>query len=332
MPSYLWVAAMTAVVACVSAWFGLNLQPFTLNTLRLQRQFATSTALRAPTNVPTPFCFYKLSLQWPPATCNGGMSCKPPTPRHFTIHGIWPQDGNDYPVPPYSPTNPCTPVTPTPASNLPTELNPILSDLQSLWPNLRDPNNLNQNFIFWGHEWTTHGMCSDYPNDPRDYFNSAVLLRKRFNPVQQELPTCNNMSNIPSKPVVIVRQVPTFCPKDDQVMLLHDKSYNKSGESCNNVALQGSVLVLRRHGSDGNEVEALQVDSERERLKRHREEIAGRVLIPDKWDKEELLKDWIDYSSFDSLLAPNGLASARKALMAEGRRTNFQRLRLESMC
>ena len=154
--------------------------------------------------------------------------------------------------------------------------------------------------------------------------------------------------NNPPKPTVVC-PVPTLSFKssskpglgldeEDQVMLLRDKSYNKGagyklGDSCNNVVLQGSVLVARGHGSDGNDqVGALQKDSGRERLKRHREEVAGRVLIPDKWGKEELLKDWIDYSSFDSLLAPNGLASARKALIVEGRRTGSQRLRIESMC
>lgn len=163
-----------------------------------------------------------------------------------------------------------------------------------------------------------------------------------------------NMSSVsprnnPSKPVV-VRRVPTFSFKpssssglgheeDDhhQVMSLHDKPGCKLEDSLNNVRLQAgsSVLVGKGHGtSDGNyEVETLQkVDTGRERLKRHREEVAGRVLIPDKWGKEELLKDWMDYSSFDSLLAPNGLASARKALMAEGRRTGSQRLRIGSMC
>ncbi|GLT63872.1 hypothetical protein SLA2020_364040 [Shorea laevis] len=83
--------------------------------------------------------------------------------------------------------------------------------------------------------------------------------------------------------------------------------------------------------------EALQLrESGRERLKRHREEVAGRVPIPDKWGKEELLKDWIDYSSFDALLAPKGLELAREALMAEGRRMGpyhqRQRLRIQSMC
>ncbi|XWS71438.1 hypothetical protein CRYUN_Cryun03dG0138100 [Craigia yunnanensis] len=172
MASYLLVAV---IVACLSAWFGFNLQPFTFNTLRFQRLFTTTA--------PTPFTFYKLSLQWPPATCNSGTSCKPPTPREFTIHGIWPQDQNDKPVPPYDPKNPCTSVTPTPASNLATELMPIQTDLTALWPNLKDPQSSQANLNFWEHEWTKHGMCSDYPDKPRDYFNSALQLRKGFDPV-----------------------------------------------------------------------------------------------------------------------------------------------------
>ncbi|KAM7273439.1 hypothetical protein ACFE04_028103 [Oxalis oulophora] len=56
----------------------------------------------------------------------------------------------------------------------------------------------------------------------------------------------------------------------------------------------------------------------RDRLKRHREEVAaGNVLIPDTWGKEGLLKDWVDYSSFDVLLNPSGLSSARKALVPQ---------------
>ena len=58
----------------------------------------------------------------------------------------------------------------------------------------------------------------------------------------------------------------------------------------------------------------------RERLKRHREEVAGKVTVPEKWGKEELLKDWIDYSAFDRILAAGRIASARASLVAEGRR------------
>ncbi|GMI92255.1 hypothetical protein HRI_002894800 [Hibiscus trionum] len=130
----------------------------------------------------------------------------------------------------------------------------------------------------------------------------------------------------PSKPVV-VRRVPTLSINSNNMHGLgheDDKSY-----SCSNGSVQqGSASVPRAHCSDVNEK-----DSGRESLKRHREEVAGRVSIPDKWGKEELLRDWMDYSSFDSLLAPTGLASARKALMAEGRRSSSQRLmRIGSMC
>ncbi|KAE8729405.1 Tubulin/FtsZ family protein isoform 1 [Hibiscus syriacus] len=126
----------------------------------------------------------------------------------------------------------------------------------------------------------------------------------------------------PSKPVVV--RVPTLSINSNNMHGLgneDDKSY-----SCS--VVKGSVLVPRGNCSDGNDK-----DSGRERLKRHREEVAGRVSIPDKWGKEELLRDWMDCSSFDSLLAPSGLASARKALMAEGRRSSSQRfMRLGSMC
>ncbi|KAI3411458.1 uncharacterized protein J3R85_017976 [Psidium guajava] len=75
--------------------------------------------------------------------------------------------------------------------------------------------------------------------------------------------------------------------------------------------------------------------SGRERLKRHRDEVAGRVPIPESWGQESFLKDWMDYSAFDTLLAPKGLASAREALVAEGRRrlaTSHQSLRIEGRC
>ncbi|CAA0385979.1 unnamed protein product [Arabidopsis thaliana] len=62
------------------------------------------------------------------------------------------------------------------------------------------------------------------------------------------------------------------------------------------------------------------VDTGRERLKKHRREIAGRVWIPEIWGQEELLKDWIDCSTFDTCLVPAGISSARTALVDEARR------------
>ncbi|KAK8641354.1 hypothetical protein V6N13_010765 [Hibiscus sabdariffa] len=129
-------------------------------------------------------------------------------------------------------------------------------------------------------------------------------------------------NHTPSKPVA-VRRVPTLSNNMHGLGHEDDKSYSCSNGS----VVQGSASAPRGHCSDGNEK-----DSGRERIKRHREEVAGRVSIPDKWGKEELLRDWMDYSSFDSLLAPTGLTSARKALMAEGRSSSQRLMRIGSLC
>ncbi|KAL2511091.1 hypothetical protein Adt_16691 [Abeliophyllum distichum] len=64
--------------------------------------------------------------------------------------------------------------------------------------------------------------------------------------------------------------------------------------------------------------------SGREKLKRHWNEVAGKILIPERWGREGFLKEWVDYSSFDAVLAPNGVVSAREALVAEAR-TSFKK-------
>ncbi|CAI9760837.1 unnamed protein product [Fraxinus pennsylvanica] len=73
-------------------------------------------------------------------------------------------------------------------------------------------------------------------------------------------------------------------------------------------------------------------DSGRERLKRHRVEVAGQVWIPDMWGQEDLLKDWIDCTAFDASLRNNNIMSARASLVEEGRRANSSRLRIENSC
>lgn len=78
--------------------------------------------------------------------------------------------------------------------------------------------------------------------------------------------------------------------------------------------------------------EAVPEDGGRERLKKHRVEVAGRVWIPDIWGQEDLLKDWIDCSAFDASLVPTGIMSAREALAEEGRRANSSGLRIENRC
>ncbi|CAN6234928.1 unnamed protein product [Urochloa humidicola] len=58
-------------------------------------------------------------------------------------------------------------------------------------------------------------------------------------------------------------------------------------------------------------------ESTRERLKRHRREMAGRVWVPELWGQEKLLKDWVDCAVFDRPMVPAGLLTARRALIAE---------------
>ncbi|GFZ02492.1 hypothetical protein Acr_15g0011020 [Actinidia rufa] len=71
----------------------------------------------------------------------------------------------------------------------------------------------------------------------------------------------------------------------------------------------------------------------RERLKRHRVEVAGGVWIPDMWGQEELLKDWIDCTAFDASLVKSNIMSARAALVQEGRlRASSSGLRIENRC
>eukprot|EP00257_Ricinus_communis_P007400 XP_002523802.2 uncharacterized protein LOC8271914 [Ricinus communis] len=87
---------------------------------------------------------------------------------------------------------------------------------------------------------------------------------------------------------------------------------NEANENNNN------VIIINKSEKDHRDHEVLveKKDCGRERLKKHREEVAGQVLIPDTWGQEDLLKDWIDCSSFDKSLAPDGIASARQALVA----------------
>nr|XP_017258127.1 PREDICTED: uncharacterized protein LOC108227482 [Daucus carota subsp. sativus] len=67
----------------------------------------------------------------------------------------------------------------------------------------------------------------------------------------------------------------------------------------------------------GGDSVAAEEESGRERLRKHRLEMAGRVWIPDTWGQEDLLKDWIDCSAFDGSLVNNTILSARAALIQQ---------------
>ncbi|KAE8729780.1 hypothetical protein F3Y22_tig00003398pilonHSYRG00276 [Hibiscus syriacus] len=103
------------------------------------------------------------------------MACGTPIPSVLTIHGIWPQDANDVPIPPYSAaTNPCykAPITSRRAVRYSTQ----------------------SGTGFWESQWFKHGICSDYPNNPLEYFNSALTLRQGLtNPVMGLTPGNNYM-------------------------------------------------------------------------------------------------------------------------------------------
>ncbi|XWS56992.1 hypothetical protein CRYUN_Cryun09bG0133200 [Craigia yunnanensis] len=127
------------------------------------------------------FAFYKLSLIWPTSACNTGSECKSPIPGIFTIHGLWPQLADDRPVPPYNKiTNKCN-ANPTSPDDILVKLQPIEGKLRQLWPSLRYNKD---DTTYWKVEWEHHGMCSEYPNDPYAYFNAALTLANRYNPLQ----------------------------------------------------------------------------------------------------------------------------------------------------
>ncbi|GMI85954.1 hypothetical protein HRI_002264700 [Hibiscus trionum] len=129
------------------------------------------------------FSMYKLSLAWPSSVCIPRSRCKSPIPAVFTIHGLWPSFRNGRGVPPYNPiSNKCS-VNPTSPANILTPLQPIMTDLRRMWPNLYVGQSDED---FWKHEWSNHGMCSDYSQNPLGYFSETLRLAKlsRYNPLQ----------------------------------------------------------------------------------------------------------------------------------------------------
>lgn len=95
---------------------------------------------------------------------------------------------------------------------------------------------------------------------------------------------------------------------------------------------------ITRRWNIKEEPETKAVLSGRERLKRHREEVAGKVPIPESWGKEGLLVGWMDFSTFDASFTSSQIVSARAALMADAADdpgttgSKAQRLRVESSC
>ncbi|XP_022747470.1 protein BIC1-like [Durio zibethinus] len=155
-------------------------------------------------------------------------------------------------------------------------------------------------------------------------------------------------------PVQAVERAPQLSEKPNKSQLPDDVVHVETGssemETCqydsdgndrvlnNNEgsSLQGrrtSVPVVVEVTKEAKRVEeSLEEHNGRERLKRRRIEVAGRVWIPEIWGQEELLKDWIDCSALDASLVPSGIISARAALAEEGRRANSGGFRIENRC
>uniref|UniRef100_A0A0D9YT67 Uncharacterized protein n=1 Tax=Oryza glumipatula TaxID=40148 RepID=A0A0D9YT67_9ORYZ len=90
-----------------------------------------------------------------------------------------------------------------------------------------------------------------------------------------------------------------------------------AGDHHQQAALLAPLPVSRRP-APSSVAAGVERESARERLKRHRTEMAGRVRIPEMWGQERLLKDWVDCAVFDRpLAATRGLLTARDALVAE---------------
>ncbi|KAI4378550.1 hypothetical protein MLD38_016014 [Melastoma candidum] len=102
---------------------------------------------------------------------------------------------------------------------------------------------------------------------------------------------------------------------------------------------QDGTSVVEQGDNPINELDGPSpVDSEgtpsngRERLKRHRSEVAGRIWIPEIWGQEELLKDWVDCTVFDSSLVPSKIMLAKAALVKEARRAPSPVIHVENRC
>ncbi|GAU22393.1 hypothetical protein TSUD_107220 [Trifolium subterraneum] len=118
--------------------------------------------------------------------------------------------------------------------------------------------------------------------------------------------------NIPTSSTSIQQNDKLKCKYDDDDNNAREEEYNEN------------VIEL--------ETRVVEEITGRERLKRHREEMKGKVKVPENWEKEKKLKEWVDYTKFDALIfAPHALiVTARDALIADVRKSRSQRLRIHT--
>ncbi|GAB2227108.1 hypothetical protein Droror1_Dr00008916 [Drosera rotundifolia] len=128
-------------------------------------------------------------------------------------------------------------------------------------------------------------------------------------------------------------QTPNPTPNMTSLVVVADTDHQEKNEHIQTESLsheETSSPHVHDQCHDGQEANASATkapESGRERLKRHRGEVAGQVWIPDIWGQEDSLKDC---SGFDAALVPKGIMSARSALVEEARRASAGRIRVEN--
>jgi ribonuclease T2 len=110
------------------------------------------------------FDFSQLTLRWPPTICNNDQCLKYESNK-WLIHGFWPSYNNQ------SWPQFCCFDRKFDVKNL----DPIVSKLESDWPNL-EPDKPNDSL--WKHEWVKHGTCTK--TKQLDYFNNTLHFYQMF--------------------------------------------------------------------------------------------------------------------------------------------------------
>ncbi|XP_012859882.1 ribonuclease T2 [Echinops telfairi] len=112
---------------------------------------------------------------WPPTVCQeGGNNCSSP-PDYWTIHGLWPDKGEE-----------CNRSWPFRLE----EIKDLMPEMKMYWPDVLHPSpNSSQ---FWKHEWDKHGTCAaqlDTLDSERKYFGKSLDLYRQLglNSVFQKL-------------------------------------------------------------------------------------------------------------------------------------------------
>ncbi|KAK8637044.1 hypothetical protein V6N13_064474 [Hibiscus sabdariffa] len=197
------ISAVVVVVIVLISLFSVDCQP-----------------IKPPT---TTFVYYLFALQWPPSICDSYIQCREGIPTYFTIHGLWPQNGQNR-VPPYAKSSNCTTLTVVPARRLRATLGKgnLEGPLTQVWPDLKNTSDINLHRIFWRNKWSSHGMCSDYGNNPIAYFRAAIDLRNNVVSVLKF-----KSGGVASKAIDISTTIQAQLGKIPQIHCLRSRTTNK---------------------------------------------------------------------------------------------------------